>query len=197
LTGNLPPWWSCVILWYNSVPRSPSYTLRPDRLAFHLSFPDAYCVRQHMFSKGKGKPKRTGDLAHGCKTCGKTQRPCAQLQQALDSDEVELSSSSLHGPLRPTLQAQIWGTAHIYCSPQDIPGHSRTRGTRQAHTVPFAVRRLSCVVSQYSFHTLIYIIAAFRHTLQSELLCSERKQKAVPSCSEACDEHRSCMFIMT
>jgi hypothetical protein len=45
-----------------------------------------------MFSKGKGKgkPKRTGDLAHGCTTCGRTQRPCAQLQQEQGPGEVVL-----------------------------------------------------------------------------------------------------------
>jgi hypothetical protein len=51
-----------------------------------------------MFSKGKGKGKpKSGDLDHGCATCGRAQRPCVQLQQALDSDEVDLSSSSIHG----------------------------------------------------------------------------------------------------
>jgi hypothetical protein len=47
------------------------------------------CIGQHIFGKGKGKPKRVGDLARGCAACGRTKRPCVQLQRE-GEDEVRL-----------------------------------------------------------------------------------------------------------
>jgi hypothetical protein len=47
------------------------------------------CIGQHMFSKGKAKPKQDGDLARGCSTCANTKRPCVRLQQE-GEDEVRL-----------------------------------------------------------------------------------------------------------
>jgi hypothetical protein len=193
MTSNLPPWWSCVVVWFNSVP-SPSYTLRSDRLAFHLSLRGAYCVGQHMFSKGKGKgkPKRTGDLAYGCTTCGRTQRPCAQLQQEQGPGEVVLVFCPPHEKFTT---ADAASTDLRYCSYSLKPTRRTWTQSHQSNaTSPYQTRSSTSawLSGEPRLLSYAYIYHRCLQTLRTGCLCSERKQKAVPSYSEACDEHTSC-----
>jgi hypothetical protein len=48
------------------------------------------CVGQHIFAKGKGKPKTPEFADSGCALCGKNDRPCVELRRLQGSNEVFL-----------------------------------------------------------------------------------------------------------
>jgi hypothetical protein len=58
----------------------------PDNAAKYVN--SDLCVGQHIFAKGKGKPKTPDVADSGCAACARNNRPCVELRRAQDSEEV-------------------------------------------------------------------------------------------------------------